>query len=364
MPDARTAAPADTTLDPLVAEFARAPAPAAPVALLLSGLAGSGITRLAFVMARGIEPRPALALPAYLHALSPGTAAGRAADTLERPTDPAMLAHVVAAAAKRRCNLVADTSPLAPRAQLDQARLLRQAGYRVTAVFVSSDLDTCRHAMTALYDRSRRLGLGATFLGKADEEQALARLREAIPLLEARQAVDQLDVVTRDGRSLYSNQLVDGAWRRAAGALHAFDDFRQRPPTARELAAGALRWQSLARLVADPAVPRAVAACINAWRSEALARAQRDPDARRLVAFGLEADAFRTLSRDRLLAEFPHLEKAVRKLDEARQFAQREYTLETDRERFVLQARERIAERVASGRFAAPRGRDVEPPTR
>jgi Tfp pilus assembly protein PilP len=55
-----------------------------------------------------------------------------------------------------------------------------------------------------------------------------------------------------------------------------------------------------------------------------------------------------------VLREFPQHAKAVERLDEAISYAESTFEHESDRERFVVQTRERLTERIAEGRFASP----------
>ena len=120
------------------------------------------------------------------------------------------------------------------------------------------------------------------------------------------------------------------------------------------------------RLASDPSVPREVAAQVVAWRNEATQRAERDPDAQRLLQWGREAEAFRTMNRHQFAREFPQHAKLADRLQAAINYAEGNFGHAVDRERFIEQARDRIAERIAEGRSAvshapekpAPRGRD------
>ena len=60
------------------------------------------------------------------------------------------------------------------------------------------------------------------------------------------------------------------------------------------------------------------------------------------------------MNRYQFLREFPQHAKAVERLDEAISYAESTFEHESDRERFVVQTRERLAERIAEGRFASP----------
>jgi hypothetical protein len=95
-----------------------------------------------------------------------------------------------------------------------------------------------------------------------------------------------------------------------------------------------------------------VAAQAVAWRNEAVQLAERDPEATQWLQRGREAEAFRIMGREQLVSEFPQLAKAAGKLEEAERYASQTFPDATERERFVAQARERIAERIAEGRIA------------
>jgi hypothetical protein len=176
--------------------------------------------------------------------------------------------------------------------------------------------------------------------------------------LESARAVDRIQIITRDGRPLHTNvveQSQQGHWAKPPKALASLDDFRERALPARELADSALRWQTLVqRLAADPSVPRDVAAQVVAWRNEATQRAERDPDARRLLQWGREAEAFRTMNRHQFAREFPQHAKLAERLQEAINYAEGNFGHAVDRERFIKQARDRIAERIAEGRSVVP----------
>lgn len=145
-----------------------------------------------------------------------------------------------------------------------------------------------------------------------------------------------------------------GQWSKESRGLASLDDFRERRLPARELADSALRWQTLVqRLAADPSVPREVAAQVVAWRNEAAQVADRDPDAGQLFQWGREAEAFRTMNRRQFVQELPQYTKLANRLEDAINYAEGNFAHAIDRERFVAQARDRIAERIAEGRSTA-----------
>ncbi len=70
-------------------------------------------------------------------------------------------------------------------------------------------------------------------------------MRESLARIESERAVDRIQLVPRDGRQLYANQIDADRWLREPKAMNVLDDFRERRLTARELAHSALRWQTL-----------------------------------------------------------------------------------------------------------------------
>jgi hypothetical protein len=231
---------------------------------------------------------------------------------------------------------------------------MKNASYEVAAVVLASDRDQSRQATLTHFDLARAAGDVPRFIPAAYHDEAYDRLRESLARIEAERTVDRIQVVARDGRELYANQRDGEHWVREPRAAYVLHDFRERPLTARELAESALRWQTLAqRLASDPTVPREVASQAITWRNEATAKAQADPEANRLLAWGREAEAFRTMNRHQFLREFPQHAKAVERLEQAIGYAEKTIDVVSDRDRFVAQARERIAERIAEGRYAS-----------
>lgn len=272
------------------------------------------------------------------------------------------VARVSADAITRRVNVLFETSLRQAEAAVALATLLRQATYHVAAVVLATDRDQSRQATMAYYDLAHRAGAAPAWVTASDHDGAYDALRDTLGRLESEQAVDRLQIIARDGRQLYANELSGGTWLRPPKAVAVLDDFRERRLTARELADSALRWQTLVqRLALDPAVPREVASQLLAWRNESTGKAEHDPEAARLLEWGRDAEAFRTLNRTQFLSEFPHHAKAVERLDQAMRYAQQNFALAADRTRFIDQTRDRLAERIAEGRVGA---RDRSPPER
>jgi hypothetical protein len=264
-------------------------------------------------------------------------------------------------------NLVLDAPLHNPQAALAWTSTLGAAGYVVKAAMLATNLDTSRQLLLRHFDMTKDVVGVRGPRWVAEHDQGFEAARATLERLEATRAVGRIVLLRLDGSALYDNSNDGARWRTEARALNVIDEFRRHLPTGRDLAERALRWQTLVqKLVTDSSVPREVASTVLAWRNELAARAERDPDAKQRVGWGFEAEAFRSLPRDRFTEEFPHLGKAVQRLDEAVKYAKTNLALESDRERFVAQARERLAERIAEGRVTSDRTRskDVDPPTR
>jgi hypothetical protein len=266
-------------------------------------------------------------------------------------------ARLVSDVIEQRVNALFESTVREPNAALTLAMRLKAAGYDTAAVFLATDRDQSRQATVAHYDLAMTVGVPPRFVSGAAHDTAYDQLRTSLERLEANTAVQRVQLVVRDGRQLYANELDgQGKWARETKAAAVLDDFRDRRLTSSELASSALRWLTLAqRLSTNPAVPRDVASQAIAWRNEAVARAEGDPHAAKQLAWGREAEAFRTLPPQQFQAEFPHLTKALEKLDEAVKYADTQFAHAEDRSRFVEQARSRLAERIAEGRIPVAR---------
>jgi hypothetical protein len=276
-----------------------------------------------------------------------------------RPDVSQWCTRLVIDAMARKLNLVLEASLREPEATATLARRLKREGYQVATVALATDRDQSRQVTVARYDAARTAGATPRFVSAPDHDTAYDELRESLSRLENELAVDRLQLVARDGRQLYANEVSGTQWVSEPRAVYVLDDFRERRLTARELADSALRWHVLVqRLSADPAVPSEVTDQAAKWCDEATAKAESDPDARQLLAWGREAEAFRTMNRVAFLAEYPRHARIVERLQEAIAYAEKQFEQAADRERFIEQARSRLAERIAEGRtIAAERGK-------
>ncbi len=340
-----------------------------PTAVLVAGQPGAGRScAAARVQTRLASTAGASVLISgdTLRAYHPHGAVGPSATSNDEAGVRDVLSHwyarLAVEAIARSVNIVFETRLREPQAAVELAHRLKGAGYAFEAVLLATDRDSSRQAALARYDIGRAADGVARLAPAIHHDAAYAQLRVSLARLEAERAVDRLQLLARDGRQLYANQTDGGRWLREPTAVAALDGFRERRLTARELADSVLRWQTLAaRLGADADLPRELASQLLAWRDEAVDRAAHDPEARRILTRAQEAMAFRTMNRFAFAHAYPQHAKAVERLDEAIRYAEETFGLAADRERFIAQARERIAERIAEGQLVKPE-RETKPP--
>ena len=349
------------------------PSSAQPVAVLVGGQPGAGKT-VVIQRLRG-EPRFATAAPLLIsevelrefHPAWRAFARHRPDAAQATQSESELWGERLARdGAKKRANLVLETSMQQPQNLLALASELKSQGYRVELIVAAADADASRLGTVTGYERLMSRGAAACFVPRQTHDQAFEAVRETLARLERAKAVDRLRLITRDGRELFENTLEKRTWRQATSAVEALDAYRARELPAREKADNALRWHTLvARLQARASeLSREVIAQAVDWRTQSSERALADPQSRTLYEAGLAAETFRTLPGQHFVREFPQYRAAANKLEKAREYAAEQFRDGTERERFVAIARERIAEQIEQGRqYARARG-DEEGRTR
>ena len=147
------------------------------------------------------------------------------------------------------------------------------------------------------------------------------------------------------------NTSIDAKWRNPPAAVAALDRERDRPQTPTELANNAIAWHQLStRAQLNQKTPAVAIEQALRWRKEAAQRALAGPEAAKHYRSRLAGESFRTMPSDQFLREFPTYAGAVERLTSAARHASRQYTTAGDRDAFVLQARERLAQYIDDGR--------------
>jgi hypothetical protein len=270
-------------------------------------------------------------------------------------------------AMEKRANLLLITNMRQPQAAAAIAKRLLSARYEVSTVILAVDRDRSLQCGALRYEKLLRAGGLPAYASEAAHEDAYRKLRDWVANAEAEGLVTQVQILNDGGRQLYANRREADRWVDTPQGLRVLDDYRERRLSARELADTALRWQVLAhRFGSNADIPRSVAAHVVACRNDSTARAQTDAEAARLLALGLVAEAFRTMDRHQFVKEFPRYAKAATRMEQAIEYAHKNLASDADRRGFIAQARERVAERIAEGRFSLSRERakDEAGPTR
>jgi len=114
--------------------------------------------------------------------------------------------------------------------------LFQGTGYTVDVAFVSVDAARSKLAILHRYQRGRDPAGTGRIVGFDYHDQQYAGLTVTAERIEAQRLADGVHVYNRDGLVRYSNQLVDGHWRRAPSAPDAIAAERARQWTSAEMA--------------------------------------------------------------------------------------------------------------------------------
>lgn len=352
--------------------LAGAAASGSPAAMIVAGQPGAGVPSVAAVLRRDLSKitGPVVQLSeARLRAYHPAWRFGAVPNALQAGAIQRDVSYwferIIQEARGQRFHLLVEDEQRDPRSVHKLAAALRKDSYVVQAVFVATNRDESTLFAMAQFDLARRRGLPPRFVSAQEHDVALGNVRLAMGLVEDRRTVDGLRVIDRNASQFYENRLVDGEWIRAPRAQVSLDAVRDRPRTPKELVTLAMRWETLARRLAnDPSVTRDVASQMLAWRTEAATRCEAAPASAQLLHWAREGAAFRVMDRFEFVREFPHHERAVKSLGAAVIEAEKYDAAESAR--FLASARENIAQRIERGDMAriAARGKTHEPPTR
>ncbi len=324
-----------------------------PTAVLLGGQPGTGVSYAGARVRHHIAPTlgaTAVVSTMDLREYHPHWRRSNdpAAHTAVQPDLTQWCSRLITDGTSRKVNLIIEIG--APDAALSLARRLQREGYRLDVVVLAMDRDQSRQMLAASIALAQAIGMTPPFDHGSDHDRRHVEVRESLARLEAELAVDRIQLVAQDGRQLFSNERVDARWANESKAAHVLDDFRERQSTPRDMAQTVLRWESLLDSAVLANAPGDIVPQATAWSAEAASKADGDPQARDFVRWGREAQALRTQNRVDFLQAHPQHAKAVERLEEAIAYAENTFPNAIDRERFVEQARLRLAERLAEGR--------------
>lgn len=259
-------------------------------------------------------------------------------------------------------NLVFETTMRNPRAVTELSNELRQGGYGVEAVIVVVDRETSRISTVERYLRQVERAEIPRFVPARYHDEAYNSLRDTARAIDRGNFVDKVQLITRSGGDVYTNERAGNRWSKSARALQTLDTERERQPSPKKLADDAVRWHTLtARLQVrgDSAAREALDQAVM-WRKQASERALANAEAAKLYRWALAAEAYSTMPREQFLREFPTYRGAIEKKEQAGAYAAKHYPNDPEAQRrFTDQAGERIAQQIREGRqFGRARGDD------
>ena len=329
-----------------------------PTVVFVGGAPGSGTAALVPTVAARLATRSGAAVVVSVDALHehhPGWTreARRDGQAAERFNHDASrwVDRLYADAIAERKNVVFETGFKAPQLLSDTVAKFRDAGYRAEAVILAVDADRTKRAVMGRFLDAQEKGQLPRLVTSARHDEGYSGLRTTLQSTEVHKLLDQVQIVTRDGRERFRNTLRNDRWEREPGAVDALDKERDRVLTPAELANNAIAWHQLStRAQLNRDTPTNVIEQALAWRKEASARALADPEAAKQYNWNLAGESFRTMGRDQFLREFPAYAGAVERLDRATRHASQHYTHPQDRDLFIKQTQERLSAQIEAGR--------------
>jgi hypothetical protein len=331
---------------------------ASPTVVLVGGAPGSGKTMIVPQVAAVLASRsgtPVVVAEGALLAHHPGWERAARSDPHagERfnPEADRWVERLTHDARDEQRNIVLETE-FANALWLDEKRReFRAAGYRIEAVILAVEEQRTRRSVIGRYLHAQDKGYIPRLVTAAHHQTTYDGLRTTLKRAEEDRLVDKLVVIRRDGKEIYSNQVVADKWQKPHGGVAALDAERKRPLTATEKVNNAIAWHELtARAQLDRRTPDSVLQQAVLWREEASARAMEDRECAKQYAWRLAGESFRVMPREQFSVEFPAYAGAVERLNQAIEQARFQYSDEANLEEFVRLARERLATQIEQGR--------------
>ena len=148
-------------------------------------------------------------------------------------------------AASRRLNIMFENTMRSPEAASFLAQQFRVAGYRVeTRVVAVNERESWQGCLNR-YEQMHREGNAARIPPKEHHDNAVIGLVNTIRHLEEQEIADAVQVRLRNGKIIFGNELVEGAWLKPEGAAAALIEERKRARTPDELELHSSRWQNV-----------------------------------------------------------------------------------------------------------------------
>ncbi|MBA8862771.1 hypothetical protein FHW19_004522 [Ochrobactrum anthropi] len=132
-----------------------------------------------------------------------------------------------------------------PEAVAFIAQQARVAGYRVETRIVAVNERESWQGCLSRFEQMHSEGNAARIPPKEHHDNAVIGLVDTIRHLEEKKLVDAVQVRLRNGKIVFDNQIVDGAWLKPEGAAAALVEERNRVRTPEELELHSTRWQTV-----------------------------------------------------------------------------------------------------------------------
>lgn len=239
--------------------LSRATPQEAPVAILTGGQPGSGKSGIAHTAKRELQAQGGFVLvdadevrswhPEYhaLLRLDDTTAANKT-----HPDAGAWAGRLGRDAIASKRNVIFDQTSKDPRAVLDLARKLHEAGYRVELRVMAVNRLISEQRIHMRYEAQKAATGHGRFSTRDNHDIAFAGVLKTVAVVEASQAVDVIKVYDKDHRGIYIAELDGGAWSRQPAAAATVDAERSRPLTLAERGELVVNYERIGRMLEAP----------------------------------------------------------------------------------------------------------------
>lgn len=230
-----------------------------PVAIITGGQPGSGKSGIAHAAKRELQARGGFVLvdadevrswhPEY-HALlrrDDTTAANKT-----HPDAGAWAGRLGRDAIASKRNVIFDQTSKDPKAVLDLAKKLHEAGYRVELRVMAVNPLVSEQRIHMRYETQKAATGHGRFSTKDNHDIAFEGVLRAVEAVELARAVDALRIYDKDHQPIYESGLVAGKWSRepmGASAMHAE---RSRPLTLAEHGELVANYERIGQMLAAP----------------------------------------------------------------------------------------------------------------
>lgn len=198
---------------------------------------------------------------------------------------------LLAAATERGAGVVFETTMRRPENVERVIRTARDAGYGVEVRAVAVNPRVSWQGNHTRFEEMLHAGAPARIPPAAIHDAAVEGLRVSLQRLGQARLVDRIELRARGGTILYRNEVEDGRWKHAPGALEALEREQSRPLTRAELERFADEWRHVLARMAERGAPSDRITSVEVRAAQDLAA---------LLARQREAEGSQSPRRDRM----------------------------------------------------------------